>query len=346
MTSKTVLITGATGYIAQHIVDKLLARGYSVVGTVRPHEKHQLFFHEFRKKYPEAKLTFEIIPDVSAENALDEVFKNHPEVTAVIHTASPVPLAAGNKPLDEAYLEPAVNGTLNVLKATKLYAPQVTNVILTSSSAAVMTGVAAHVHTNESWNPVIWERDVTDEYSAYGASKKYAERAARAFVKENKVKFKFATVNPPFVFGPQVFDSTVGPELNSSNEVITQALHVDKNSTKPELGTVYLAIDVRDVAEFHIMALENEKVADQRLFICAGSVVVQTILNIINENIPELRGKVALGDPSSDKEFIEKNGAKYSLNNLFKVIGSYEFISIRQSVIDVLRQYYRVNKTV
>lgn len=36
MTQKaTVLVTGASGYIASHIIKELLSRGYNVVGTVR-----------------------------------------------------------------------------------------------------------------------------------------------------------------------------------------------------------------------------------------------------------------------------------------------------------------------
>lgn len=31
----TVLVTGATGYIASHVINELLQRGYKVVGTVR-----------------------------------------------------------------------------------------------------------------------------------------------------------------------------------------------------------------------------------------------------------------------------------------------------------------------
>ena len=35
MTQHTVLVTGATGYIARHIVQQLLDGGHSVVGSVR-----------------------------------------------------------------------------------------------------------------------------------------------------------------------------------------------------------------------------------------------------------------------------------------------------------------------
>lgn len=36
MTQKgTVLVTGASGYIASHVIKELLERGYHVIGTVR-----------------------------------------------------------------------------------------------------------------------------------------------------------------------------------------------------------------------------------------------------------------------------------------------------------------------
>lgn len=33
--SGKVLVTGATGYLASHVINELLQRGYEVVGTVR-----------------------------------------------------------------------------------------------------------------------------------------------------------------------------------------------------------------------------------------------------------------------------------------------------------------------
>jgi len=35
MTTKTVLVTGATGYIAKHLVLRLLEAGHDVVGSAR-----------------------------------------------------------------------------------------------------------------------------------------------------------------------------------------------------------------------------------------------------------------------------------------------------------------------
>lgn len=343
MPNRTVLVTGATGFIAQHIVDNLLSKGFTVIGTARSEGKYKPILDAFKEKYPDGKLSFEIVSDISTENAFDDVLKKHPEITAVLHTASPFSFGL-NKDLKEAYLKPAVDGTLNILTAIEKYAPQVTNVVVTSSFVAIMTGDPNHIHTSETWNPVDWDRDVNNENYAYIASKTYAEKAARNFVKEHNVNFKLATVNPPLVLGPQLFDFSVGTVLNTSNQLIQGATQIDKESTKPELGTPALAVDVRDVAAFHVLPLENEKVASERLFICSGPAVNQTFLNIINENIPQLKGKVATGDPASEKELVEKNTPKYDPSNLYKVIGDYKFIPVKQSVIDVLEQYYKVNK--
>ena len=47
--SQTILVSGASGYIASHVIKQLLKRGYKVVGTVRSlanKEKYQ-FLYEF-----------------------------------------------------------------------------------------------------------------------------------------------------------------------------------------------------------------------------------------------------------------------------------------------------------
>lgn len=44
-----VLVTGATGYIAGHIINDLLSRGYKVVGTVRSlaNKEKYAFLYDF-----------------------------------------------------------------------------------------------------------------------------------------------------------------------------------------------------------------------------------------------------------------------------------------------------------
>ncbi|GAV26909.1 hypothetical protein PMKS-000370 [Pichia membranifaciens] len=334
----TVLVTGATGFIAQHVVDKLLKRKYRVIGTARSEAKFAPLLENFKGKYPNADLTCAVVPDIAAPDAFDRVLKKHQEIKYVLHTASPFSFGL-DKPYEEAYLKPAVNGTLNILHAIKKYAPQVTNVVVTSSFAAVMkANDTTTVFTNESWNPIKWE-DVSNEEAAYVASKTYAEQAARKFYEEEKPNFKLATVNPPYVLGPQLFDSSVTKVLNSSNEALNGVAHVDPSETSPQKQICMLSVDVRDVAEAHVWPLEVPELANEREFIVAGPLIGQRVLNILNDNFPELKGKIAKGDYDSAEKLEKECCPKYDVSGTVNKAHNYKFIPLEKSVVDVYKQY-------
>ncbi|KAG0681481.1 hypothetical protein C6P40_004750 [Pichia californica] len=335
----TVLVTGATGFIAQHILDKLLTKKYKVIGTVRSDAKGDDLVKNFKGRYPEGELSFEIVKDIQTNDAFDDVLKKHPEIKYVLHTASPFSFGL-NKPFEKAYLNPAVEGTLNILNAIKKYAPQVTNVVITSSFAAIVQDAKDFkntVHTNETWNPIKWE-DVKTEEQAYVASKKYAEQAARKFYAENKPSYSLATVNPPFVLGPQTFDSAVTKKLNSSNEFLNIITHFPA-SDEPQNQVPLLAVDVRDVAEFHILPLENKELANERQFIASSPFIAQRVLNILNDDFSELEGLIAKGDYDSASKLEEEYCPKYDISSTVKKAGGYKFITLEQSVDDVFKQY-------
>lgn len=345
--SQTVLVTGATGFIAQHVVNELLKNGYTVIGTARSETKSQPLIKLFKEKYPNGNLSFVIVEDISTDSAFDDVLINNKSITNVIHTASPFSYGI-DKLLEDAYLNPAVNGTLNILNAIYKYAPQVENVIITSSFAALKqygNEYTTHIHTNESWNPINWENDVKTENDGYSASKTYAEKAARNFMiqQDPKPNFKLTTVNPPYVFGPQCFDDYVSNKLNTSNEVLNNITKIDPSNNEPQVVFGALAIDVRDVAKFHVLPLSNENLQSERIFLTSGPVTAQNVLNIMNESCDTLKGKIAIGDPSKTNEIIEKNCPKYDLSNLKSIIGDYEFINLEKSTVDVFDQYYKVN---
>jgi NADPH-dependent methylglyoxal reductase len=342
--TRTVLVTGATGFIAQHVLDNLLKKGFTVIGTARSKAKYTPLLEEFSKKYPEGKLSFAIVPDISTPDAFDEVLKENSEIDAVLHTASPFSFGLSTS-LEDGFLNPAVNGTVNVLNAIYKYAPQVTNVVITSSFAAIKRPgdkYTSVVHTSETWNPVKWE-EVTTELEAYPASKTYAEKAAREFVEKNKPNFKLATVNPPYVFGPQTFDRFVGPVLNTSNEILNTISKVDPTTTEPVKILTALAVDVRDVAEFHVRPLEDPRLESERLFIVSEPVTGQSILNILNDKVPQFKGKIAKGDPSQTDALIKKDCPPYDITNLYNAIGGYDFIPLEKSIVDIYDQYFRVN---
>ncbi|XP_071496388.1 uncharacterized protein [Diadema antillarum] len=126
-----VLVTGASGYIASHIVQQLLEAGYKVRGTVRS-LSNAAKVEPLRKLCPNASSDLELI---EADLTKDEGWK---EAVAgcvyVMHTASPFPFA---NPKDEnEIIKPAVEGTTRVLQAC-VDQGGVKRVVLTSSVVAV-----------------------------------------------------------------------------------------------------------------------------------------------------------------------------------------------------------------
>lgn len=112
--------------------------------------------------------------------------------TYVIHTASPFP---NSKPDDEnVIIQPAVNGTLFVLRACLQEGSKVKRVVLTSSVAAIAGDHFRHgfTYTEKDWPE-------TKDQQPYTKSKIMAEQAAWNFMKEKNPSFELTTINPGFV---------------------------------------------------------------------------------------------------------------------------------------------------
>ena len=69
----TVLVTGASGFIATHVLAAFLRKGYNVRGTVRSEQSAA----EVRQTHAEytGQLSFSIVPDIAASRASDEAIK-------------------------------------------------------------------------------------------------------------------------------------------------------------------------------------------------------------------------------------------------------------------------------
>ena len=110
---ETVLVTGATGFIAMEICHQLLMEGnYKVRGTVRSLSNTQRVqpLQKLATKYSLELVEADLTSPKGWDNAVDEV-------DYVVHTASPFYFVSGNKDADEKLVHPAVQGVLNVLNA-------------------------------------------------------------------------------------------------------------------------------------------------------------------------------------------------------------------------------------
>lgn len=329
--TKSVFVSGATGFIAQHIDKLLLDKGYKVVGTVRSQAKGD----HLAKLLNSPNFSYEIVPDVEQEGAFDDALKKHPEVSVFLHTASPFHFKATN--IEEELLKPAVNGTKNALAAIKKYGPQITNVVVTSSYAAISTaekeGVASHTNNEESWNDISWEDSKTNAIQGYRGSKKFAEKAAWDFVAAEKPNFTINYVNPSFVFGPQAFDSEVKDSLNTSSEILNSLLKLTPESEVPPAKGGF--IDVRDVAKAHLVAFEKP-ISNQRLLLNSERFSGQDLLDVLNAEFPSLKGKIPVGEVGAGNAI---NAAMCKIeNDKTREILGFPLIDLKTSVGDSIRQ--------
>ncbi|KAL4489910.1 hypothetical protein ABPG72_010809 [Tetrahymena utriculariae] len=101
-----VLLTGASGYLAGHIQNIILVRGYKIRGTVRSLKNHKKIDHIYQTN-PALKQNLELVEaDLCSKECWNSIMK---DVDFVIHTASPFPQKI---PKDEDELiKPEVLGT-------------------------------------------------------------------------------------------------------------------------------------------------------------------------------------------------------------------------------------------
>ena len=333
----TVFVSGATGFIAQHIVIDLLKNGYKVIGTVRSKSKGDNFISNLKLyKIPNFELfNYEIVSDISKPGAFDNALKSNQNISVFIHTASPFKLNVQDVKLE--LLEPAIEGTNNALNAIIKYAPEVKRVVLTSSIAAIQTfGKLANpkeIYNEQSWNKILFDEATESPLLAYVGSKTFAEKAAWKFINDNNPNFTLSIINPAMVFGPQAFPIVNPSELNTSSEVIYKLLQLKPEDKVPDDGGSF--IDVRDVAHAHIVAFEKDDAQNKRLMLLSGPYNAQAIINIIRKDFKTLDLILPQGDPSKGK--LPKTSERFQNEKTKKILG-FEFIDLDKTIHDSVQQ--------
>jgi dihydroflavonol-4-reductase len=173
----------------------------------------------------------------------------------VLHVASPLPASVPKN--EDELIVPAREGTLRVLRAAR--DAGVKRVVVTSSFAAIGYGHPAS-------HPAFTEKDWTDPNSsdvmAYPKSKTLAERAAWDFMAKEGGALELATVNPVAVFGP-----VLAPDFSASIQIISRLMDGSLPGA-PKLS--FGVVDVRDVADLHVIAMTHPAAKGERFLAVAG----------------------------------------------------------------------------
>lgn len=240
-TTKPVLVTGASGYVASWIIRYLLEDGYTVRGTVRNPDKVNGLEHlqALAEAHP-GRLTLhraDLLDEGSFAEAMDGC-------ELVIHTASPFLIGRVKDP-GAQLVRPALEGTRNVLGSVNA-TPSVKRVVLTSSVVAIH-GDNVDMKGRGSFTEADWNTTSTVDHQPYPYSKTVAEKAAWE-IADAQDRWDMVTIHPGLVLGPALTTASKSGSMTTMKAFIDYSLATGA----PDLAMGL--VDVRDVARAHIAA--------------------------------------------------------------------------------------------
>ena len=313
-TIKKVLVTGGTGFLAEHIIAQLLARELQVKATVRNENGAKRLLAALDAHH----IAHENLEIVDADLTKDEGWEAvMADVDGVLSVAAPVFFGKANL---SVLTEIAKDGILRILRFAS-QSSRVQRVVMTGNFGAVgFSNKNPKVITTDE----MWTNPDEPGLSPYEKSKLLAERAAWDFVRslnavsadENAVstdgnsvsahknvvsiddssvsadildfagRLEFLTVNPVAIFGP-----SLDGHFSGSFEILTGMLS-GKTARLPAIPLNI--VDVRDVADLHIRALLEPLAAGQRFIASAdGQIDFWEIAQLIKQERPALAGKIS-----------------------------------------------------
>ena len=222
------LVTGATGFVGSHLVDKLLEKNYEVYCLKRKTSS---------TKWLDGKNIKYVDGDLFSNEALEACIK---DMDYVFHVAGVV--KAKTK---EGFYHGNSDSTKNLLEITYKVNPGLKKFIFVSSLAAC--GPA------KSEKPVD-EDTVPEPITTYGLSKLKAEDEVYKY----KDKFPISIIRPPAVFGPR--DTEILIYFKTFSKGLNSVIGFDAKY----LSLVY----VEDLADAIVLAAENKNANGQKYFVC------------------------------------------------------------------------------
>ncbi|MEP9316060.1 aldehyde reductase [Pseudomonas sp. LABIM340] len=276
MKDELVLVTGGTGFIAQHCILALLRDGYQVRTTVRSLAREAEVREQLREGGTDAgeRLSF-VVADLSQDRGWAEAVAG---CRYVIHGASPTPTGAQTS--EEEWVRPAVDGNLRVLRAAR--DAGVKRVVLTSAFGAICAG---HGQMTRPFDETDWSDLSSHNVWLYQKSKTLSERAAWDFIAREGQGLELSAVNPVAVLGP-----VLGADYSHSIRLVKSLLAGQPGSPKINCGFV----DVRDVADLHVLAMTHDAARGERFIATAGdSLGLGDVARVLKERMGAVAAKVS-----------------------------------------------------
>jgi dTDP-glucose 4,6-dehydratase len=266
-TSKSIIVTGADGFIGSHLTEALVRAGHHVRALV--------FYNSFNSWgwldhcSEDVKGTFEVFAgDIRDPNGVRKAMQ---EMDVVFHLAALIAIPFSYHSPD-SYVDTNIKGTLNVLQAARDTGCK--RVLITSTSEVY--GTAQYVPIDE--------RHPFQGQSPYSATKIGADRLAESFYRSFNTP---VTIVRPFnAYGPRQSARAVIPT------VITQLL---AGATEIKLGSIHPTRDfnyVKDTVDGFIAIAETEATIGEEINIASQQEI--SIEQLAREIIEQINPKATI----------------------------------------------------
>jgi len=274
-------VTGSNGFIASHLVTRLLEGGFSVRATVRyESDAPQLArMRELSAAYP-GKIEVVKVEQLSDTAALAEAFRG---CDGIFHMAAVHPkYGFEDTPVGRAALvATAVEGTVSALKACA--AAGVQRVVLTSSLAAVECGNDAGTLTESTWSkPEVFdsaeklEKTTWGTHFTYVKSKTEQEKAALAFAAEHGLDLRVVVPG----------NLCVGPIANKDiNGTMTRLQDIMKGTNTLKGAADLGVVHVEDVVSAHVACMTKAD-ASGRYLVTRDMVRIEEVFDTLKALYP------------------------------------------------------------
>ena len=334
-TPQLVLITGATGFIGFRTLIEALKEGYHVRAATRDESGIQKIKAARSTQPYLSQLEFVIVPDISKEDAYYEAVK---DVDYVIHLASPttkVKITEPEESYDEILIQPAVQGTINMIKAASNHSPTTKRIVITASIVSIIEWPEMYMETGHIFNEQSRTNFVggpfDNLFAAYGASKVAALNATEEYIQTQKPHFDINHIGPGFVIGENELARSRAEVVGGTNGAALG--HVLGSDSGPTPST---SVFIDDVAKMHVLAL-NPKIPGGQFFLgvsASSNTRWEDSFDIVKKHFPAAveDGTFPLNGKNPTKRLIFDN--EYTKRTL-----GIEFAGFEEQVKSVAKQY-------
>ena len=255
-----ILVTGAGGFIASHLCEALIEKGYKVNALIRYNSRqNQGWLDNYYSK--NLKVIFGDISDFdSVMNAIEEC-----DYVYNLAASISVPYSFKNP---QTFIDTNILGALNIFRAASLKKKKIKKIIQISSSEVYGNNLVKNKN-------ILTEETITISESPYAATKIASDNLAISMYKANQLPILVA--RPFNTFGPRQSLRAVIPTL------ITQFISLSNKDNSIKIGNIKTSRDfvyIKDTVEGLISLLKNSCKPGEIYNICSGkSFSIESIIN-------------------------------------------------------------------